>query len=179
MSANACAELGTLNARTVIVYVPAAGALSVTCSTLLRRSAEPPVVDWLFENTLPRNVPDGPETWRSRSLLRFTLAAGVDGKSVHASVTRSDCPAATLSENVLVCPVAPCAKPASSATNSVRAWPVKNSVSSSSTRPQPWQLLGTGPVPVPVIVLVELSKVALTSAALGLKRFAVTAAPVG
>src|ERR1043165_3717632 len=73
-SANGCAELGTLNARTVTVYVPAAGARIVACSTLLRRSAAPPVVDWLLANTLPRNVPDGPDTVRSRSLLRFTLA---------------------------------------------------------------------------------------------------------
>src|SRR5439155_15176396 len=101
-SANGCAELGTLNARTVIVYVPAAGVSSVTCSTLLRRSAAPPVVDWLFANTLPRKVPDGPETWRSRSLLRLMLAAGVDGKSVHASVTRRRWPAATFTENVRV-----------------------------------------------------------------------------
>ena len=67
-SANGCAELGTLNARTVIVYVPATGALSVTCSTLLRRSAAPPATDWLLANTLPRNVPLGPASMRcSRS----------------------------------------------------------------------------------------------------------------
>jgi len=56
---------------------------------------------------------------------------------------------------------------------------VKNSVSSSSTRPQPWQALGTGPVPVPVITLVEFSMVALTSAAVGVKRSSARALPLG
>ena len=44
-SANGCAELGTLNARTVIVYTPGTGAASSTCSTLLRRSGLPPAAD--------------------------------------------------------------------------------------------------------------------------------------
>src|SRR5688572_16578957 len=89
-SENGCAELGTLKARTVIVYVPATGAASRTCSTLLRRSALPPVVDWPLAKTLPRKVPLGPTTSRSRSLLRLAAAAGVDGKSVQVRVARSD-----------------------------------------------------------------------------------------
>ena len=46
--------------------------------------------------------PPGPVTSRSRSLLMCGLAAGVDGKSVHASVALSGSPAATVNVNVRV-----------------------------------------------------------------------------
>src|SRR5262249_13264363 len=113
-SANGCAELGTLNARTVIVYTPGAGAPSSTCSMVLLRAALPPVVDCQAGSRVPRNVPEGPVTSRSRSFSRFTAAAGVEGKSVHASVARSGSPASTWTVNVRVWPALPCGKPGSS-----------------------------------------------------------------
>jgi len=107
------------------------------------------------------------------------LAAGVDGKSVHARVARSGWPASTWTVNVRTCPAPACANPGSSVAISRRVWPAKYSALSSSTRPQPWQASGTGPAPVPVIACVELSSVALTSAALGANPPPATAAPVG
>ena len=56
------------------MYVPGSGTGISTCSTLLRRSALPPVVEAPPENTFPRNVPEGPATVRSRS---FTSRAAV------------------------------------------------------------------------------------------------------
>jgi len=47
---------GMLVPRTVKVYVPAVGAVRRTCSTVLRTSAVPPVVEMPvpLPNTLPR-----------------------------------------------------------------------------------------------------------------------------
>src|ERR1700709_1965708 len=62
-------------------------------------------------------------------------------------------------------------------TDSLRVWPVKNRAFSSSTRPQPWQLAGMAVVPA--MFTAELTSVALSSAAEGVKPLAGFLAPVG
>ena len=79
-SAKGWGPLGTLKERTVTVQVPVPGLARKTCSSVLRRSAAPPVLDWPPAKTLPSQVaPPGPLTARSRSLFRCGLAAGVEG----------------------------------------------------------------------------------------------------
>ena len=50
-----------------------------TGEELPHRNGVPPVVETPPENTLPLNVPPGPETSRSKSLTKWVLAAGVEG----------------------------------------------------------------------------------------------------
>ncbi len=59
---------------------------------------------------------------------------------------------------------------ASSFTHSLRVWPVKNRAFSSSTRPQPWQF--DGMAVAPVMLTAELTSVALSRAAEGVKALA-------
>ena len=66
---------------------------------------------------------------------------------------------------------------ASSLAQSLRVWPVKKRAFSSSTRPQPWQLAGMAVVPV--MLMAELTSVALSRAAEGVKPLAEFSLPVG
>jgi hypothetical protein len=112
-------------------------------------------------------------------LLRCGLAAGVDGKSVHVSVTLSGSPAATRKRKSRVSFTDPSGKPAaSSRTQSLRRSPVNDNTSSSSTRPQPWQLDGIAGV-VASIECAELTSAAFSSAADGVSRSAALAWPEG
>src|SRR5262245_6696778 len=130
------------------------------------------------EKRLPRKVPPGPLTVRSRSLLRWGLAAGVEGKSVQARVAFSGCPAVTAKVKVRVSLLEPDGKAgASSFTHRVRTSPVKWSALSSRMRPQPWQLEGMAVAPV--MEVAEFTRVARSSAAEGVKPLAGTAAPEG
>ena len=73
--------------------------------------------------------------------------------------------------------VEPVVKPASSLTSSFLASAVKESAFSSSTRPQPWQFAEA--VVVPVMFWVELTSVARSRAAEGVKASAAFSAPEG
>src|SRR6185503_12157827 len=127
--ANFCGPLGILNALTVTVYVPAAGAWIYTFSTLLRRSAVPPVALQPPAKTFPRKVPLGPLTVRSRSLTRFTEAVSVDAKSDQTKLTLSGPPVLV---TLKTCEP-PVLNPVPSSTNAI----IPSVAPSRLTRPQP------------------------------------------